>query len=138
MILVLSLNNNNWTGSRSDLWPRHHLPPPLQTLHVVDLVHFNLEGLLQAQRGHVHPLSPRLPAQRGGVRQGGRDQPAPQETWSTTAFVSVTFSHLKISLLQFMSNESFPPFFSFLLCFLIFHESIYYILFLYSLYITCC
>lgn len=60
---------------------------PLQTLHVVYLVHLDLEGLLQRAgqgRGQVHPL-PRqagLAAQGGGVRQWGRDQSSPRQTWN--------------------------------------------------------
>ena len=60
---------------------------PLQPFHIVNLVHLDLEGLLQCAGqgwGQVHPL-PReagLAAQGGGVGHGGLVQPSPLQTWN--------------------------------------------------------
>lgn len=88
---------NRW--SRPYLGPRHHLPSPLQPLHIVDLVHLYLKRLLQgaAQRRQVHPLTPHLPAQRGGVREGSGDQTAPLETWWETMNKGAVHSNSKSS-----------------------------------------
>lgn len=69
--------------AETHLWPCHHLPPPLQPLHIINLIHLYLKGLLQGatQWGQVHPLTPYIPAQRGGVREGSWDQSPPLETW---------------------------------------------------------
>lgn len=60
---------------------------PLQTLHVVNLVHLDLERLLQGARqgrGQVHPLPVQagLAAQGSGIGQRGWDQPSPLQTWN--------------------------------------------------------
>lgn len=57
---------------------------PLQPLHIIDLVHLDLKGLLPGPsqgRGQVHPL-PGLVAQGHSVRQWGGDQPSPLQAWT--------------------------------------------------------